>query len=120
MVATPTLSNGRTPRHQLSSCFPKGERVLTAKGFKNIEDIKVDDFVVTHKNRLKRVYEVLKREYSGKLYKFNISGFEKDTLKCTEEHPILVIKNLNDLSEPEWIEAKDLDLGDLVKVIYER
>ncbi len=54
MVATPTLSNGRTPRHQLSSCFPKGEKVLTDKGFKNIEDIEVNDFVVTHKNRFKR------------------------------------------------------------------
>ena len=118
MVATPTLSNGRTPRHQLSSCFPKGERVLTAKGFKNIEDIEVNDFVVTHKNRLKRVYEVLKREYSGKLYKFNISGFEKDTLKCTEEHPILAVKSGNDKSSADWIEAKDIEVGDLVRVIY--
>ncbi len=77
-------------------------------------------FVVTHKIELKRSpMKVLKREYSGKLYNLNISGFEKDTLKCTEEHPILVIKNLNDLSEPEWIDAKDIEIGDLVKVIYE-
>ncbi len=115
MVATPTLSNGRTPRHQLSSCFPKGEKVLTDRGFKNIEDIEVNDFVVTHKNRFKRVYELLKREYDGKLYKFNISGLEKDTLKCTEEHPILAIKNLDDSSQPEWIEAKDIEIGDFVK-----
>ncbi len=91
MVATPTLSNARTPRHQLSSCFPKGEKVLTYNGFKNIEEIEVGDFVLTHKNRFKKVYELLERDYNGKLYNFSISGFEKNTLKCTEEHPILSI-----------------------------
>jgi ribonucleotide reductase alpha subunit len=92
MAATPTLSNARTPRHQLSSCFPKGEKVLTYSGFKNIEDIKVDEFVLTHKNRFKKVYELLQRDYSQELYTFNLSGFEKETLKCTSEHPILAVQ----------------------------
>ena len=93
MAATPTLSNARTPRHQLSSCFPKGEKVLTYNGFKNIEEIEVDDFVLTHKNRFKKVYELLQREYNQKLYTFDVSGFEKETLKCTSEHPILALKS---------------------------
>jgi len=92
MPGTPTISNARTPRHQLSSCFPKGEKVLTYNGFKNIEEIEVDEFVLTHKNRFKRVYELLQREYTQDLYLFDISGFEKETLRCTNEHPILTIK----------------------------
>ncbi|SFV66341.1 Ribonucleotide reductase of class Ia (aerobic), alpha subunit [hydrothermal vent metagenome] len=91
MPGTPTISNARTPRHQLSSCFPKGEKVLTYNGFKNIEKIEIGDFVVTHKNRFKKVYKILQRDYCEKLYSFDISGFERDTLKCTSEHPILAI-----------------------------
>jgi len=92
MAATPTLSNARTTRHQLSSCFPKGQRVFTYDGYKNIEDIKEGDFVLTHKNRFKRVYELLQRDYTKELFTFDVAGLERETIRCTEEHPILTIK----------------------------
>ena len=122
MVATPTLSNARTPRHQLSSCFPKGEKVLTYNGFKNIEEIKIDDFVVTHKNRFRRVYEVLERDYNQTVYKFDIAGFPKETIKCTQEHPILTLDceflNKEFSATSKWIEAKDIKKGDFVQISY--
>jgi len=122
MVATPTLSNARTPRHQLSSCFPKGEKVLTYNGFKNIEEIKIDDFVVTHKNRFRRVYEVLERDYNQTVYKFDIAGFPKETIKCTQEHPILTndceFLNKKFSATSKWIEAKDIKKGDFVQISY--
>ncbi len=115
MVATPTLSNARTTRHQLSSCFPKGEKVLTYDGFKNIENVEIGDYVLTHKNRFKKVYQLLQREYNHKLYTFNISGLEKGSLRCTDEHPILVItaddiKSIKDKKDKNSYETLDKNL----------
>ncbi|RUM57754.1 MAG: hypothetical protein DSY40_00555, partial [Nautilia sp.] len=48
MAATPTLSNARTPRHQLSSCFLKGTLVKSIDKEIPIDEIKEGDFVLTH------------------------------------------------------------------------
>ena len=34
-----------------SPCFVAGTKILTKNGYKNIEDIKVGDMVLTHRNR---------------------------------------------------------------------
>ena len=41
-----------------SPCFVAGSKVLTDKGYKNIEDIIVGDSVLTHKNRFKNVLRI--------------------------------------------------------------
>ncbi len=91
MAATPTLSNARTPRHQLSSCFVKGTKVRTIDGYKSIDKIIEGDLVLTHNNRFMKVYELFKRDYARNLITLNINGLIDD-LSATEEHPILSIK----------------------------
>ncbi len=91
MAATPTLSNARTPRHQLSSCFIKGTKVRTIQGYKDIDKIEEGDLVLTHKNRFMSVYELLKRDYEDELIVLNINGLIDD-LSATKEHPVLSIK----------------------------
>jgi len=91
MAATPTLSNARTPRHQLSSCFIKGTKVRTIQGYKNIDKIDIGDMVLTHKNRFRKVYELFVRDYSKNLISLNINGLMSN-LEATEEHPILSFK----------------------------
>jgi len=91
MVATPTLSNARTPRHQLSSCFTKGTKVRTIDGYKAIDKLIEGDLVLTHKNRFMKVYELFQRDYARNLISLNINGLINN-LSATEEHPILSIK----------------------------
>ncbi len=90
MVATPTLSNGRTPHHQLSSCFLKGTKIRTIDGLKDIDLLNTDDYVLTHKNRFRKVEELMTRNYSSDLYSLKIHGIS-DLLTATEEHPILTL-----------------------------
>jgi ribonucleoside-diphosphate reductase alpha chain len=91
MPGTPTISNARTPRHQLSSCFTKGTKVRTIEGYKDIDKIDIGESVLTHKNRFKKVYEVFVRDYAKNLIMLNINGLLLD-LEATEEHPVLSLK----------------------------
>lgn len=40
-----------------SPCFAAGTKVLTKEGYKNIEDVKIGDMVLTHKNRWRKVLD---------------------------------------------------------------
>jgi len=92
MAATPTLSNARTTRHQLSSCFLRGTLVRGLDRELAIEEIKEGDYVLTHTKEFKRVTETFKREYEGKLITLKVNGLLRD-IKATIEHPILSIKS---------------------------
>jgi len=91
MLATPTLSNARTTRHQLSSCFIKGTKVRTVEGYKDIDKINIGDIVLTHKNRFRKVYELFVRDYAKNLISLEINGLFSN-LEATEEHPVLSLK----------------------------
>ena len=44
-----------------SPCFPKGQKVITINGFKNIEDIRKGDMVLTHRGRYREVITPMER-----------------------------------------------------------
>lgn len=88
------------------NCFadPRTE-IITEKGIKEIKDIKVDDLVLTHKNRYKKVTSLIR----GKTIKFFVIIIESETgniypLKVTEDHPLYLGKN-------NWIKVSDLKIG---------
>ena len=102
------------------SCFPEGHLVKTDKGYKDISKIKEGDFVLTHKNRYKKVVKTNKRFINEKILEFNVSGIP-ERIRVTKNHPFLVSRygsvhhskyrfNLPDYFENsfEWIKAKDL------------
>ena len=111
-----------TPMNPVSpyGCFPKGTKILfksknekiagrlvECTKNKNIEDIKVDDEVlsyntVTGKKEWKKVLNTMIRQ-TNELYiiKFSNGNF----IECTEEHPFYI-------HGKEWVEAKDLKIGD--------
>lgn len=97
-------------------CFVAGTKVLTYNGFKNIEDITSDDYVLTHNNRYKKVVKPM-INMADHLYK--LSTMCSDDLYTTEEHPFYVRKKCriwnNDkrcygriFQPPQWVKAKDL------------
>ena len=104
-----------------SPCFVAGTKIITSTGYKNIEDIKTGDFVLTHENRFRRVLNI---------------GFKRDSviiLKAqgikitgtTTNHPYYIrtkskvwdnekrrYKRI--FSEPYWKEAGNLTKDDFI------
>jgi len=72
-------------------CFPENTKILTIKGWENIQDIKRGKLVLTHKGEYKKVYEETVRNYKGKIIKINNKKFNLD-VELTEEHPILAVE----------------------------
>lgn len=67
-----------------SPCFVAGTMIRTIDGFKAIEDIKVGDMVLTHKNRYKTVTETMSRISQGTVV---VKSENCGTIECTKEHP---------------------------------
>ena len=101
-------------------CFTAGTLLYTQEGYKPIEDVKVGDFVLSHKNRFCQV-EKTGNKISSDLY--NVKGMMFDEIICTGEHPFYVRKmyrkwdNKNRrydrlFESPKWKYAKELDKFD--------
>ncbi len=104
-----------------SPCFVAGTKVICKDTYKNIEDVVVGDYVLTHNNRFKKV--------------LSIGGCIKNTIKIhaqgmkptetTENHPYYVRsmthkwnsvtrKRQRCFSDPIWKEVSELHKGDFV------
>jgi len=93
------------PRHFSCRCLDDSHDVLTKKGIKNIKDIQIGDYVMTHKNRYRKVTGRSMRE-ADELYEIETN---KGTIRCTPEHPILTKRG--------WVNAKDLTTEDVVQFL---
>lgn len=71
-------------------CFTPGQTVITKKGAKSIEDVTLDDEVLTHKGRFKRVKAVMQRDYSGEV--ITLKPYGREPVTCTPEHKIFSLK----------------------------
>ena len=88
----------------IEGCFIAGTEITTNNGKKRIEDIKIDDMVLTHNGRYKKVYHVQVRPHTGKLFTIEYSDKE---LTVTNEHPFLVFNE-----KLAWVTAENLKIGD--------
>lgn len=86
-------------------CFPAGQRVITKNGFKNIEDIKAGDYVLTHKGRYRKVITPMDKMYNGAIYEI-IVKYYRLPIKVTSEHPFYTKRG--------WVDAKNLTVNDYV------
>lgn len=64
-----------------SPCFVVGTLVLTSEGYKPIEEVRVGDLVLTHKNRWRRVLRTGSKESETYILKGNVS------IETTANHP---------------------------------
>lgn len=85
-------------------CFSGDTLIFTsAMSFKPISEIKVGDFVMTHKGEYCEVEEVMSRTVNKYYTVYLDTGLK---IKTTENHPFYVKKDRNSI--PDWIAAKDL------------
>ena len=93
-----------------NGCFLDDTLVLTKLGYKNIQDITIGDFVLTHLQEFKEVVSTIRYKTDQQLY--DING-----VLCTEDHEYYIVnksdkkfvKNENYNEYAFWIHAKDLD-----------
>lgn len=107
--------------HYVEGCFLAGAKVRTRTGEKPIEQIEVDDEVMTHQGRYRRVYNTMKRPYHGDIYNIRFYGDSARTLQVTAEHPLLVASRekqneRNKEFQPIWKFAESVKVGDYLAI----
>ncbi|MDE1850522.1 MAG: FAD-dependent oxidoreductase [Candidatus Micrarchaeota archaeon] len=97
-----------------ATCLLPSSLVVTNPSVKQIKNITKGVKVLTHKGRFKKVIEVSRQRYKGKVIKFKTRFFRSEPTTLTPNHPVLV-RELNrgtgpnyhnfNWSEPFWIPA---------------
>lgn len=109
---------GRIRETGVHACFAPGTMVRTLDGLKPIEDIQINDQVLTHKNRFKPVVDTILNEKQG-VYKTFIPN--SIPTEVTGNHPFYVrpmsIKNKKRiLGAPQWKAVRELTAQDKIGV----
>lgn len=114
------------PEHDLLCagfpCFVEGTMVLTNHGYKRIEEVSLDDKLLTHTGNFQPILNLQSKLYTGTLYHIALQ-YHPDPIVCTEEHPFYVRtrqrKWNNSLRRyeytfhaPEWKKASDITCDD--------
>lgn len=126
--ATPTYLNaGKARAGAAVSCFPGNTPVTTVDGKrKRIDEIKIDDLVLTHSGKYEKVKGVNVRDYKGKMVEIKAWGIP-ESIQSTPEHPFLVYREKGvfkkeeialdgdgDTDNLKWIKAEFIKNGDFV------
>ena len=111
------------------NCMPPEQEILTKDGYMPIAEVQVGDYVVTHRNRLRKVLHKFERETEEDIYVIKPLKMGFDDLRVTGDHKVLLIRDrwvnshrsrdgLHLSQEPQWIPAKELRNGDFVALAY--
>lgn len=101
-----------------TDCFPAGNIVWTSEGYKNIEDVQCNDYVLTHSGKYQRVIKTMKTNKYD-FYDIKIAGCE--SFLVSSRHPFYVRKKHSIsthvkgesirkswMDAPEWKRVEDL------------
>lgn len=88
-----------SPVHCRIECFDKGTKIkLADSSVKNIEDMRVGDYAITHTGQKQRVTECLKRNTIKEIFEIRPEGYTKP-MRLTANHPVFAVKR-NDVMCP--------------------
>jgi len=104
-----------------SPCFVAGTKIISNNSIENIENIKIGDLVLTHKNQYEKVlnvgsdikdtYELMSQSSTGTITTSNHPyHIRKRYYKWNTE----LKKTETKFTEPKWVEVKDINKGDYV------
>lgn len=100
-----------------SWCFPAGTLINTPNGFVKIEDLQIGDLVYDKDGNAQPIYNNIKRKADNLCY---VKAAGVQDLLTTEEHPFWTKKvisrpeNVAIYGEPQWVQAKDLNISDRI------
>ena len=108
-------------------CFVTDTKVLTNNGYKLIQDVDLNDKLLTHLGNFQNIVNLQNKLYSGNIFTFRIK-YHPENIKSTDNHPFYVrekIKKWNqkiknyDISyeKPIWKYAKDITSNDYFGMI---
>jgi intein/homing endonuclease/actin-like ATPase involved in cell morphogenesis len=94
------------------SCLCLGTKIYTKEGIKKIEDVKINDLVLTHKGRWRPITNIITKNFEGLQTKLQISGYSNttDDYKFVDNHEVYVCRN----ESWQWIGCEELVEGDIV------
>lgn len=94
------------------SCLCPGTKIYSSDGIVNIEDVKIGDYVITHKGRNRQVTNVITKNFKGVATKIQMQGYSNDTkeYKFVDNHELYVKRE----GEWKWVGCEDLVVGDVV------
>lgn len=116
--ATPTLFNAGTKNPQMSSCFVAGTPVFTTnRGPVPIEQVQIDDIVITHTGAAKPVVQ-LHTNPLGDRTLFDIKVYKTPGVKVTGNHRFWSItkEQLNWREKPQWNSIDQIRVGDWISI----
>lgn len=94
-----------------SPCFVAGTKVLTKDGYKNIENIKVGEEVLTHKNRYRKVLKIGNTQNKEI---WHLVAEDTSEFFATSNHPFLCVHltkdGVSEIEEKALIDLTDKDL----------
>jgi site-specific DNA-cytosine methylase len=107
-------------------CFIKGTKVLTYEGYKDIENISLEDKLMTHTGKFQKIINLQRKIYNDLLYTIKVK-YIPHNIVCTKEHPFYVREkhkkwnNYNrkydiEFGKPKWKNAEDMSKDDYVGV----
>jgi DNA (cytosine-5)-methyltransferase 1 len=102
-------------------CFIEGTKVLTNEGYKKIEDVVIQDKLLTHAGNFQNIVHLQRKKYNGELYDLEINN-RPSNITCTEEHPFYIrekqlYKSIPFYKEAVWKPAKELTRNDYVGMV---
>ena len=97
----------------IAGCLTPGEKVLTDKGYKAVEDVTFDDKLISKDGNYVDIHN-LQRYYKEDetIYKVRVSH-NYSTTTFTSEHPLYVADELN--TEYKFVRVKDIKAGQWIK-----
>lgn len=114
-----TRAYSKQPSQRCLTCFVPGTEI-TMSDFtrKPIEQVQVGDEVLTHKGRVRRVYETLEREVCEDVV--GIEATQGVGFTSTTNHPVLIVTRKDALAArktgtkapAQWVEAGNITEGD--------
>ena len=102
-------------------CFVKDTLVLTHNGYKEIQNVSIDDQLLTHTGQFQKIVNLQRKQYNGLLYDIKLK-YHPEIITCTEEHPFFVREKKRvwnnslqkyeySFGDPEWKNASSLTMN---------
>ena len=111
--ATPTLFNSGTNHMQLSSCFVENTEVMTMDGIKKIQNVEINNEIVTHTGKVNKVLQIHKNLLNNRKIML-LSVYNTKNIFVTDNHKFLSISKNN--YKPEWRSINELNYNHFIAI----